>query len=123
MTNVISNENKVGPTALDLDLAARIDALEPNKQQLKASAFSSAYPAIRRAIDRGVTQRAVLKLLADAGIKLHPARYKTMMADEANRLLRPGVDDLDLTSTDPASSAATPMADSLIADRSKGGAL
>ena len=89
----------------DTDLLARIDALEPNKRQLKASAFTSAYPTIRRAIDRGVTQKAILKLLAEAGIKLHPARYKAMMAEEASR------------------SDSTLLADSLAAVGVKGGAL
>lgn len=104
MTNL-----NVSTTALDepfdTGLLARIDALEPNQRQMKASAFTAAYPAIRRAIDRGVTQKAVLKLLADAGIKLHPARYKAMMVEEANR------------------SNSTPLADSLAAFSGKGGAL
>lgn len=84
MTNL-----KVTPMTLDeqLDnaLLAKIDALEPNRKQIKASAFTAAYPAIRRAIDRGVTQKAILKLLAEAGIKLHPARYKAMLAEEESR--------------------------------------
>jgi hypothetical protein len=90
---------------LDSVLLARIDALEPNRRQMKASAFTAAYPAIRRAINRGVTQKAILKLLAEAGIKLHPARYKAMMAEAASR------------------SNSTPLADSQAAAGAEGGAL
>lgn len=122
-SNLISNKTQMGDAILDLDLEGRIDALEPNKRQIKATAFSSAYPAIRRAIDRGVTQRAILKLLSDAGIKVHPARYKTMIADEASRLIRAGEGAFDSIYIDSSGADATPMADSLAAARSKGGAL
>ncbi|QRY31833.1 hypothetical protein JVX96_00440 [Variovorax sp. PDNC026] len=64
----------------DIDtLMKSIDALQPAKERTNAAKFTSLYPNIQQALDRGVTQRAVMEALEHDGIKLHPAKFKQLL--------------------------------------------
>lgn len=63
------------------DIAAALRSLKPNRQHHDSQLFAILYPTIVEMIDQGVTQKAILKTLREHGLKLHPARFKALMAN------------------------------------------
>ena len=59
------------------EMASALRMLKPNAVFRKNQLFSLLYPTI-------VTQKAILGLLQEKGLKLHPARFKELMAAEAD---------------------------------------
>jgi len=66
------------------DIAAALRSLKPNEQHRKNQLFSLLYPVIVEMLEQSVTQKAILEKLNEMGLKLHPSRFKEMMATEAN---------------------------------------
>ena len=66
----------------------KLKALQPNVQHRKNQLFGLLYPTIVEMLDRKVTQKAILEVLASEGLKLHPARFKELMSAEAEKLSR-----------------------------------
>jgi hypothetical protein len=76
---------------IDVDaLLTALDALEPSMQQGKHAMFSKLYPSIVRALARNVPQKKIISELEQLGLKLHPTRFKTMLAAEAKALAERG---------------------------------
>lgn len=65
------------------DIASALRSLTPNEQHRKNQLFSLLYPVIVEMLEQNVTQKAILKTLEEKGLKLHPARFKELMAAEA----------------------------------------
>lgn len=90
MTKMI-NEASSNQTDLDTTARAAVDklkALQPNVQHRKNQLFGLLYPTIVEMLDRKVTQKAILEVLASEGLKLHPARFKELISAEAEKLSR-----------------------------------
>lgn len=68
------------------DIMGALRELQSNPQHRKGQLFSLLYPAIVEMLEKNVTQKAILATLAKKGLKLHPARFKEMMATEAQRI-------------------------------------
>lgn len=66
------------------DIAAAIRNLKPNQKHRKNQMFSLLYPAILEMMGKSVTQKSILQLLEAKGLKLHPSRFKELMAAQAN---------------------------------------
>jgi len=64
------------------DIAAALRNLKPNRQHHDSQLFAILYPVIVEMLDQKVTQKAILKTLGEHGLKLHPARFKDLMANE-----------------------------------------
>ena len=64
------------------DIAAALRSLKPNRQHHDSQLFAILYPVIVEMLDKKVTQKAILKTLGEHGLKLHPARFKDLMANE-----------------------------------------
>lgn len=77
----MSNTNDMQAYAADIATALR--SLKPNAQHRKNQLFSLLYPVIVEMLEQNVTQKAILKKLEEMGLKLHPARFKELMAAEA----------------------------------------
>lgn len=63
--------------------ADALKALQPKQQHRNAQLFAMLYPTILDLLDRQVTQKAILEVLQEQGLKLHPARFKELMAAQA----------------------------------------
>ena len=63
------------------DIAAALRSLKPNRQHHNSQLFAILYPVIVEMLDHKVTQKAILKTLDEHGLKLHPARFKELMAN------------------------------------------
>jgi hypothetical protein len=72
-------------TSDPVNLLKALDALQPSEQQQKNTLFAQAYPGILRAIARKVPQKEILSALSRSGLKLHPVRYREMLAEEHKR--------------------------------------
>ena len=68
------------------DIMGALRELQSNPQHRKGQLFSLLYPAIVEMLEKNVTQKAILATLAQRGLKLHPARFKEMMATEAQKI-------------------------------------
>lgn len=66
------------------DIAAALRSLKPNAQHRKSQIFSLLYPVIVEMLAKNVTQKSILKKLEEMGLKLHPSRFKELMAVEAS---------------------------------------
>jgi hypothetical protein len=66
------------------DMVSALRTLKPNAQHRKSQLFSMLYPVIVELLENNVTQKAILELLQTKGLKLHPARFKELMAAEAS---------------------------------------
>ena len=70
-----------------LDQASRctdaLKALQPKQQHQKAQLFALLYPTIVELLNKQVSQKAILEVLETQGLKLHPARFKELMAAQA----------------------------------------
>ena len=73
--------NTIDGHARAADIAAALRSLKPNRQHHNSQLFATLYPVIVEMLDQKVTQKAILKTLADHGLKLHPARFKELMAN------------------------------------------
>lgn len=60
-----------------------LKALQPKQQHQKAQLFALLYPTIVELLNKQVTQKAILEVLETQGLKLHPARFKELMAAQA----------------------------------------
>lgn len=65
------------------DIAAALRSLKPNPQRRKNELFSLLYPVILEMLRQNVTQKAILEKLEEMGLKLHPSRFKELMAAAA----------------------------------------
>lgn len=66
------------------EMASALRMLKPNAVFRKNQLFSLLYPTIVELLKNNVTQKAILGLLQEKGLKLHPARFKELMAAEAD---------------------------------------
>ena len=78
----MSNTNEDVQMRAD-DIAAALRSLKPNEQHRKNQLFSLLYPVIVEMLEQCVTQKSILKKLDEMGLKLHPSRFKELMAAEA----------------------------------------
>ena len=65
-------------------IASALRNLKPNAQRRKNQLFSLLYPVIVEMLAQNVTQKSILEKLDEMGLKLHPSRFKELMAAEAN---------------------------------------
>lgn len=65
------------------DMVSALRALKPNAQRRKNQLFSLLYPVIVEMLAQNVTQKSILEKLDEMGLKLHPSRFKELMAAEA----------------------------------------
>jgi hypothetical protein len=65
------------------DMASALRSLKPNAQRRKNQLFSLLYPVIVEMLVKNVTQKSILEKLDEMGLKLHPSRFKELMAAEA----------------------------------------
>lgn len=61
-------------------LMTSIDALQPTAERTIAAKFSALHANIEQALTRGVTQRAIMEALERDGLKLHPVKFKKLLA-------------------------------------------
>lgn len=66
-------------------IANALRALKPNPKQQKEALFTALYPVIVERLQADVSQKSILELLAAQGLKLHPARFKELLAAEAKK--------------------------------------
>jgi hypothetical protein len=64
-------------------MVAALRTLKPNRQRQTSELFSELYPVIAELLRSKVTQKAIIEQLAKDGLKLHPARFKELLAQEA----------------------------------------
>ena len=57
--------------------------LQPKAQHQKAELFTLLYPTIVELLNKHVSQKAILDMLQTQGLKLHPSRFKGLMAAHA----------------------------------------
>ena len=81
------------------DIAAALRSLKPNRQHHDSQMFAILYPVIVEMLDQKVTQKAILKTLGEHGLKLHPARFKDLMANARSSTCEPAVSRSDKTSS------------------------
>lgn len=72
-----------GVQAQAAEMAAALRTLKPNANHQKNQLFSLLFPVIVELLQNNVTQKAILEMLRSKGLKLHPARFKELMAAEA----------------------------------------
>jgi len=65
------------------DITAALRGLQPDKKHRTNQLFSLLYPVIKEMLEQNITQKAILEKLAEMGLKLHPTRFKELMASEA----------------------------------------
>jgi hypothetical protein len=65
------------------EMTSALRALKPNEQHRKNQLFSLLYPVIIEMLAKNVTQKSILKKLEEEGLKLHPTRFKELMAAAA----------------------------------------
>lgn len=58
-------------------------SLKPSPKHQKHILFSKLYPVVVDLIKANVTQKAILEVLEQNGLKLHPSRFKELMEAEA----------------------------------------
>lgn len=64
------------------EIDEQLNALKPNQRELKRRMFSELYPKIVARLNAGVTKKAILRLLATSGLKMHPAKFNKLLAEE-----------------------------------------
>lgn len=64
-------------------VAAELRSLKPNRLHLKRQKFKQLYPIIVEMLEKHITQKSILAILAKRDLKLHPAVFKEWMAAEA----------------------------------------
>ncbi|KRA46473.1 hypothetical protein [Pseudoxanthomonas sp. Root630] len=57
--------------------------LQPKAQHQKTQLFTLLYPTIVELLSKHVSQKAILDMLQAQGLKLHPSRFKALMAAHA----------------------------------------
>ncbi|MBD9470374.1 hypothetical protein [Pseudoxanthomonas sp. PXM01] len=57
--------------------------LKPKAQHQKTQLFTLLYPTIVELLSKHVSQKAILDMLQTQGLKLHPSRFKALMAAHA----------------------------------------
>lgn len=65
------------------EIASALRGLKPNEQRRKNQLFSLLHPVIVEMLAQNVTQKSILEKLDEMGLKLHPSRFKELMAAEA----------------------------------------
>lgn len=84
MSTDYNKVNLFGKEAVDSDMFAKaIDALDylaTDQEAVELEHFKKLHPSILRAIDQGHPVSKILKTLAVAGFKIHPAKFKKLMA-------------------------------------------
>lgn len=71
-------------SALAEKIKAELRALAPDRKTLNTQLFLELYPVIEEMRSKNVTQKAILAVLKDHGLSLHPARFKALL-DEAQK--------------------------------------
>jgi len=79
MTNDINDDLQMQADSI----ADALRSLKPNEQHRKSELFSRLYPVISDLLKQNITQKSILEKLAEMGLKLHPARFKELMAAQA----------------------------------------
>ncbi|MEL1263063.1 hypothetical protein [Pseudoxanthomonas putridarboris] len=64
--------------------------LQPKAQHQKTELFTLLHPTIVELLNRHVSQKAILDMLQAQGLKLHPSRFKALMAAHAEVCTQPG---------------------------------
>ena len=57
--------------------------LQPQAKHQKNELFTRLYPTIVALLSKHVSQKAILDMLQTQGLKLHPSRFKALMAAHA----------------------------------------
>jgi hypothetical protein len=63
----------------EASLIAKIEALEPSKQQQKSRLFEKLYPAIESALGRNVPQKTIVAELKVAGLTLSMGGFRALL--------------------------------------------
>lgn len=79
--NNLHEEQRQVTASLDKELMA----LQPNPRKLKRQRFAKLYPTIVERLKAGVTQKAILDLLAKHDLKMHPAKFKKLLDEEKSK--------------------------------------
>ena len=76
--------NLFGRDAVDSEMFTKaihaLDGLETDQEAVELEHFKKLHPSILRAVEQGHPVSKILKTLAVAGFKIHPAKYKKLMA-------------------------------------------
>jgi len=67
------------------DMVSALRTLKPKAQHRKSQLFSLLYPVIVELLENNITQKSILEMLEEKGLKLHPSRFKELMAAEAEK--------------------------------------
>lgn len=66
-------------------MTEKLKELQPSPKHRTNQLFAVLYPTIVEMLEKKVTQKAILEALGSEGLKLHPKRFKDLMAAEAQR--------------------------------------
>lgn len=78
-TNIESARKAITPISPIETIREQLLQLKPKAAHGKEQTFAGLYEDIRRMLDEKVTQRDILQLLAEHGLKLSPTRFKELM--------------------------------------------
>jgi len=78
-TNIESARKAITPISPIETIREQLLQLKPKAAHGKEQTFAGLYEDIRRMLDEKVTQREILQLLAEHGLKLSPTRFKELM--------------------------------------------
>jgi|JI8StandDraft_2_1071088.scaffolds.fasta_scaffold64622_1 hypothetical protein len=78
-TNIKSARKAITPISPIETIREQLLQLKPKAAHDKERMFAGLYEDIRRMLDEKVTQRDILQLLAEHGLKLSPTRFKELM--------------------------------------------
>ena len=67
------------------EMASALRTLKPKVQHRRTQLFSLLYPVIVELLENNITQKSILEMLEEKGLKLHPSRFKELMAAEAEK--------------------------------------
>ncbi|MBS7459044.1 hypothetical protein [Coralloluteibacterium stylophorae] len=67
------------------EMASALRTLKPKVQHRRTQLFSLLYPVIVELLENSITQKSILEMLEEKGLKLHPSRFKELMAAEAEK--------------------------------------
>lgn len=88
MTNLpypVADDHLADINAQADDMASALRTLKPNVQHRRTQLFSLLYPVIVELLENSITQKSILEMLEEKGLKLHPSRFKELMAAEAEK--------------------------------------
>lgn len=88
MTNLaypVADDHLADINAQADDMASALRTLKPKVQHRRTQLFSLLYPVIVELLENSITQKSILEMLEEKGLKLHPSRFKELMVAEAEK--------------------------------------